>query len=49
VLDASGAHAGEVLRAAPAATGIEILAVVPVDVGTLTLEGSRDVRLIALD
>jgi folate-binding protein YgfZ len=49
VLDASGAHAGEVLRAAPAATGIEILAVVPVDVGTLTLEGSRDVRLVALD
>jgi folate-binding protein YgfZ len=49
VLDASGAHAGEVLRAAPAATGIELLAVVPVDAGALTLEGARNVPLIALD
>jgi folate-binding protein YgfZ len=49
VLDASGAHAGEVLRAAPAASGIELLAVVPVDAGALTLEGSRDAELIALD
>jgi folate-binding protein YgfZ len=49
VLDASGAHAGEVLRAARAASGIEILAVVPVDAGALTLEGSRDAKLIALD
>jgi hypothetical protein len=48
VLDASGAHAGEVLRAAPAETGIELLAVVPVDADTLMLEG-RDARLVALD
>jgi folate-binding protein YgfZ len=49
VLDASGAHAGEVLRAARAAMGIELLAVVPVDADALTLEGSRDSRLTALD
>jgi hypothetical protein len=48
VLDASGAHAGEVLRAAPTATGIELLAVVPVDADALMLEG-RDARLVALD
>jgi hypothetical protein len=49
VLDARGAHAGDVLRAAPAATGIELLAVVPVDADALTLEGSGDVQLVALD
>jgi folate-binding protein YgfZ len=49
VLDASGAHAGEVLRAAPAATGIELLAVVPVDATALTLEGAHDVQLVPLD
>jgi folate-binding protein YgfZ len=49
VLDANGAHAGEVLRAAAAESGIELLAVVPVDAGALTLEGSRDVGLIAID
>jgi folate-binding protein YgfZ len=49
VLDASGAHAGEVLRAAAAETGIELLAVVPVDAGALTLEGSRDIQLVAID
>jgi folate-binding protein YgfZ len=39
VLDASGAHAGEVLRAAAAETGIEVLAVVPVDADGLSLDG----------
>lgn len=39
VLDASGAHVGEVLRAAPAGTGIELLAVVPVDAGELSIDG----------
>jgi hypothetical protein len=49
VLDASGAHAGEVLRAAAAETGIEVLAVVPLDVGSLRLEGSDSVALTPLD
>jgi folate-binding protein YgfZ len=48
VLDDKGGHAGEVLRAAPAESGIELLAVVPVDLSQLTLEGSRN-ALIALD
>jgi folate-binding protein YgfZ len=49
VLDASGAHAGEVLRAAPAATGIEILAVVPMDAGSLRLAGSEGAPLVPFD
>ncbi|HEY7672035.1 MAG TPA: hypothetical protein VIC71_07445 [Gammaproteobacteria bacterium] len=49
VLDANGAPAGEVLRAAAAETGIELLAVVPVDAGSLRLEGSDSVALTALD
>ena len=48
VLDASGAHAGEVLSAAGANGGIELLAVVAVDAGQLVLEGSRG-ALSALD
>jgi folate-binding protein YgfZ len=49
LLDDKGGHAGEVLRAAPAESGIELLAVVPVDARALTLEGSRDGQLVALD
>jgi len=45
-LNGNGAHAGEVLRAAPAEGGIELLAVVAVDAGPLTLEGSSAVALI---
>jgi folate-binding protein YgfZ len=47
VLDANGAHAGEVLRAAAADGGIELLAVVPVDAGRLSSDGVALVEVSA--